>query len=179
MIIISRMKFNEFFFHIFLLFFFSFEWDIVCGFVSESLERNLFHVFVPTEYVCNSKFCSKLIASANIGRILLTFRLVRILVSIIFAGSHFASFEINRAISLKNIFSRLCFQDKMNELDSLRQEAETLKNAIRVSFHISQYQYQYQCELSMCWCVDHHLITATVTFVDANINSWRMMRNDD
>lgn len=28
------------------------------------------------------------------------------------------------------------FQVKMNELDALRQEAETLKNAIRVSFHI-------------------------------------------
>jgi hypothetical protein len=31
----------------------------------------------------------------------------------------------------------LLFQVKMNELDALRQEAETLKNAIRVSIKLS------------------------------------------
>lgn len=35
-------------------------------------------------------------------------------------------------------------QEKMNELDSLRQEAETLKNAIRVSIAICVHTHTFQ-----------------------------------
>lgn len=39
-----------------------------------------------------------------------------------------------KLIKKKSKTHKKSFQAKMNELDSLRQEAETLKNAIRVSF---------------------------------------------